>query len=196
MQVTEPIVELILNQHHGDDGSQDRLQEALTDQRLAITSAKKLKAEEEKQAHLAIWNQLSPPLLSAVDLAIDDGASSWLSARPLQKHGFALHKGAFRDAIALRYGWEPTNLPSHCACGEPFDSCHALTCSKGGFTIARHNEIRDLTASLLREVCTDVEVEPRLQPLSGEVFLHSSANRDPEARLDVKARTRLVGRHV
>ena len=119
---------------------------------------------------------------------MDDGASSWLSARPLQEHGFALHKGAFRVAIALRYGWEPTNLPSHCACGEPFDSCHALTCSKGGFTIARHNEIRDLTASLLREVCTDVEVEPRLQPLSGEVFLHSSANRDPEARLDVKAR--------
>ena len=51
------------------------------------------------------------------------------------------------------------------------------------------NEIRDLTASLMREVCTDVEVEPRLQPLSGEDFVHSSANRDPEeARLDVKAR--------
>ena len=164
------------------------VREALTDQRLTITSAKKLKAEEEKQEHLSIRSQLSPPLLSAVDLAMDDGASSWLSARPLQEHGFALHKGAFRDAIALRYGWEPTNLPSHCACGEPFDSCHALTCSKGGFTIARHNEIRDLTASLLREVCTDVEVEPRLQPLSGQVFLHSSANRDPEARLDVKAR--------
>ena len=114
VQVTEPIVELILNQHHGDDGCQDRLQEALTDQRLAITSAKKLKAEEEKQAHLAIRNQLSPPLLSAVDLAMDDGASSWLSARPLEEHGFALHKGAFRDAIALRYGWEPTNLPSQC----------------------------------------------------------------------------------
>ena len=47
---------------------------------------------------------------------MDDGASSWLSARPLKEHGFALHKGAFRDAIALRYGWEPTNLPSHCAC--------------------------------------------------------------------------------
>ena len=83
VQVTEPIVELILNQHHGDDGSQDRLQEALTNQRLAIISAKKLKAEEEKQAHLAIRNQLSPPLLSAVDLAMDDDALSWLSARPL-----------------------------------------------------------------------------------------------------------------
>ena len=31
VQVTEPIVELILNQHHGDNGSQDRLQEALSD---------------------------------------------------------------------------------------------------------------------------------------------------------------------
>ena len=195
VQVTEPIVELILNQHHGDDGSQDRLQEALTDQRLAIASAKKLKAEEEKQAHLAIRNQLSPPLLSAVDLAMDDGASSWLSAQPLQEHGFALHKGAFRDAIALRYGWEPTNLPSHCACGEPFDSCHCLTCSKGGFTIARHNEIRDLTASLLREVCTDVEVEPRLQPLSRGGL--PTLQRQPGFGSSTGCQgTRLVWRHV
>ena len=66
--------------------------------------------------------------------------------------------------------------------------CVCVTCSKVGFTIARRNEIRDLTASLMREVCTDVEVEPRQQPMSGEGFLHSSANRDPEARLDVKAR--------
>ena len=107
VQVTEPIVELILNQHHGDDGSQDRLQEALTDQRLAITSAKKLKAEEEKQAHLAIRNQLFPPLLSAVDLAMDDGASSWLPARPLQGHGFALHKGAFTSPCGTA-GSRPT----------------------------------------------------------------------------------------
>ena len=40
----------------------------------------------------------------------------------------------------------------------------------------------------MREVCTDVEVEPRLQPLNGESLQHASANRDPEARLDVKAR--------
>ena len=133
-------------------------------------------------------DQLPPPLRSAVDQAKDDGASSWLSARPIQEHGFALHKGAFRDAIALRYGWELLGLPSHCACGESFNSCHALTCNKGGFTVTRHNEIRDLTANLLKEICADVESEPKLQPLSGEEFLHASANRDPEARLDVKAR--------
>ena len=184
--VTRPIVQVLLEQHDGDP--QDRLQEALAEQRGAIAQAKRQQAAEDKERQRIVVERLSPPLRAAVELATDDGASSWLSARPIDEHGFALHKGAFRDAIALRYGWEPADLPSHCACGEPFDSCHALTCSKGGFTIVRHNEIRDLTAQLLSEVCSDVEVEPRLQPLSGEQFHRLSANRDPEARLDVKAR--------
>ena len=34
----------------------------------------------------------------------------------------------------------------------------------------RHNEIRDVTANLLTEVCHDVRSEPELQPLSGEVM--------------------------
>ena len=163
-------------------------EEALAEQSGLISRAKRQRAEEEKERQREVVGQLSPSLQSAVERATDDGASSWLSARPIEEHGFALHKGAFRDAVALRYGWEPANLPSHCACGVLFDSCHALTCSKGGLTIARHNEIRDLTASLISEVCSDVEIEPRLQPLSGEQFLHASANRDAEARLDIKAR--------
>ena len=52
----------------------------------------------------------------------------------------------------------------------------------------RHNELRDLTASLLSEVCHDVGVEPLLQPLSGEILAGRSANVSPEARLDISAR--------
>ena len=117
LQVTGPIVDLILEQHHGDNGGQDHLQEALADQRVAISSAKRIKAEEERRAHLAICDWLSPPLRSAVDLATDDVASSWLSARPLQEHGFALHMGAFRDAIAQRYAVRlGTNQPAVALC--------------------------------------------------------------------------------
>ena len=47
--------------------------------------------------------------------------------------------------------------------------------------------MRDLFASLLKDVCHDVEVEPHLQTLTGEV-LTSSANSSDEARLDVSAR--------
>ena len=51
-----------------------------------------------------------------------------------------------------------------------------------------HNELRDLTANLLRELAHDVRVEPELEPLSGETFPLRSANTDAHARLDVAAR--------
>ena len=47
---------------------------------------------------------------------------------------------------------------------------HAMMCNLGGFPTIRHNEIRDLTASLLSEVCHNVVIEPHLQPLNGEGF--------------------------
>ena len=44
--------------------------------------------------------------------------------------------------------------------------CQWSTRVKGGFPIIRHNEIRDLTATLLTEVCSEVSIEPELQPCS------------------------------
>ena len=35
-------------------------------------------------------------------VSVEKGASSWLSTLPIDEHGFALHKGAFRDALCLR----------------------------------------------------------------------------------------------
>ena len=49
----------------------------------------------------------------------------------------------------------------------------------------RHNEIRDITASLLSEVCHGVSTEPQLQSLADETLSHRSAISDNEARLDV-----------
>ena len=54
-----------------------------------------------------------------------------------------------------------------------------------------HNEIRDLTAGLLTEVCHEVEVEPHLQPVTGEKFILTSSNIESNiedgARLDISA---------
>ena len=44
-----------------------------------------------------------------------------------------------------------------------------------------------MIAELLREVCSDIGVEPRMQPLEGE-WLPPSANKSDEARLDVRAK--------
>ncbi len=58
---------------------------------------------------------------------------------------------------------------------------------KGGFIDQRHDEIRDTLAYLLKEVCNDVQIEPHLQPLSGE-RLPNNANTTDDARLDMNAR--------
>ena len=44
-----------------------------------------------------------------------------------------------------------------------------MSSTKEGLPTIRHNEIRDLMATLLTEVCKDVCVEPELQPVTDEV---------------------------
>jgi len=91
------------------------------------------------------------------------------------------------DAVYIRYGWDILNLPDTCACGVPFNVQHSLDCPIGGYRTLQHNEVRDLVAECLREARYHaVEPEPMLQPLSGESFKLKSANKDDDARSDVK----------
>ena len=78
-------------------------------------------------------------------------------------------------------------LPSHCVCGQRLTVEHALSCSRGGFPSIRHNEIRDLTAELMSEVCYGVGIEPGLQPITEEHLSLKSANKEDGARLDIVA---------
>ena len=57
----------------------------------------------------------------------------------------------------------------------------------GGLTFIRHNELRDLTAGWLQEVCYNVAVEPPFLPLNGETIVPVSAIRNDEAHADVHA---------
>lgn len=93
-----------------------------------------------------------------MDLAQEKGASSWLTAFPIREFSFCLHKSAFSDALAVRYGWPPKKTPTKCTCGKSFTVEHALLCQRGRLSIIRHNEIRDLTASPLTKVCHDMKV--------------------------------------
>ena len=52
----------------------------------------------------------------------------------------------------------------------------------------RHDDPTVFLASCMKEVHNDVEVEPKLQPLTGETFRHRTANTDPDARADIRVR--------
>ena len=136
----------------------------------------------------SVVDRLPPQGKQAVELAKEKGSSSWLNTLPIAEHGFDLSEAAFRDAVSLRYGWEIANLPSMCSCGAHFDTTHALQCPTGGFTMTQHNEVRDILSDSLRDVCSEVTVEPSLVPVTGEQFgLRSASTADSEARLDIAA---------
>ena len=179
--IATPIVRSILS-HEGS-----YTYETHADQLSAVAEARKTKRHRSSSHVNELQSSLPPELQKAMDLSQEKGASNWLTMLPVEEFGFSLHKGAFRDALALRYGWPLHNTPSTCSCGSHFTVEHALSCPKGGYPSIRHNEMRDLTAHLLTEVCHNVAVEPHLQPLTGETLHGASSITQDGARLDVAA---------
>ena len=86
----------------------------------------------------------------------------------------------------MRYGWTLPDLPVTCPCGTAFSLQHALDCKLGGFRTIQHNEVRDIFAQAMRDAGHTVESEPPLQKLSGEGFEFKSANKENDARSDIK----------
>ena len=181
VNITAPLVELILQQSH--IYSNEVLTSQFAAKRQVITTNHQLL----RDLYDSLLAGLPHKLQRSIMLSSEKGSSSWLTALPLVDQGFALHKGAFRDALCLRYGWQPKLLPSYCVCGGTMSIEHALSCPFGGFPSIRHNELRDITAAFMSEICHNVRVEPTLQPLSGEQFRYRSANVEDGARLDVSA---------
>ena len=73
-------------------------------QRKAKSEARTIRREQEAQSASELMGKLPTNLQRALKVSSEKGASSWLSTLPIAEHGFALHKGAFRDALCLRYG--------------------------------------------------------------------------------------------
>ena len=126
----------------------------------------KVEKEESFLEELQEIMQIIPEKLKkCIEHAQEKGSGIWLTALPLQRFGYVLNKQEFRDAICLRYEWRIPNTPSYCSCGTKNDVDHILNCKLGGFVNMRHNNIRDLEATILKPICRDVRIEPALLPI-------------------------------
>ena len=64
---------------------------------------------------------------------------AWLAVLPSTVNGTELRAQEWRDALFLRYGLEPPDLPKYCdRCKARFSISHALDCKKGGLVMERH----------------------------------------------------------
>ena len=183
-RITAPLLALVIQQ----EASLGEVGKVAAKTRQRIRSERRM---QQLQAAEHLREDLPPKLLRCMDLAKEKGASSWLEALPIQEHQFNLSKSEFRDGLCLRYGWTPARLPATCVCGSAFDTSHAMQCPTGGLPSIRHNEIRDMLALTLSEVCFDVATEPHLEPVH-ESPLDSEDNGAvsgyEDLRLDIRTR--------
>jgi hypothetical protein len=182
MRVSAPLVRLILRQELELDPKE------IASQVLSVRSQIDDAAEKIQALKLQELIEFAPDEMKlALKTTVEKGASSWVTATPLYDHGTVLHKGDFVDAVYMRYGWTLPDLPTTCSgCQSAFTLQHALECKVGGFRTIQHNEVRDVFAQVFRDAGHTVETEPLLQKLSGEAFEFKSANKDDDARSDIK----------
>ena len=180
--LTVPLTDAIIRQAEDfDPGKMKRAQDLILKQQYRASD------QFFKEALGTLSVGATPGLKIAINLACEKGASSWAMARPLHEFGTVLHKRDFRDAVFLRYGWEPPGLFEKCACGALFNVAHATTCMTGGFRIMMHNDLAGEIADRMSEAgCRDVMLEPDLLPVDGEAFKLKSANKEDDARSDIR----------
>ncbi|KAL5468738.1 hypothetical protein EMCRGX_G029849 [Ephydatia muelleri] len=76
--------------------------EAIEQQVKAKKEVHSFKLKHSQGSASNLRPQLANSTQHSMDLAQEKGASNWLTTLTIDENGFTLHKGAFRDAIALR----------------------------------------------------------------------------------------------
>ena len=191
LQITHELTAKIQNQEW-QCPSAEKIKEA----KLKVVQNKR-KQEKEKLARVKLRlheaevqtnKTLGVKLGKALECSSVKGASSWLTSLPLQDEDRVLNKSEFRDALALRYGWKPKNLPQKCACGKDTSIAHALDCKLGGYVTMRHDQMRNTMARLMTKAgCKSVEIEQQLLPNEGELDNIKGVEKGDESRMDVTA---------
>ena len=152
----------------------------------SITLHRRTRNEELKKK---ILSSMSETGKLTMELASEKGASSWLTALPVQQFGYLLNKQQFTDALCLRYNLTLKDCPKVCACGQDNSVNHALICKLGGYVSMRHNWLRDTFVRLMKSAkCSDVQTEPGLLPVNN-YHLPSGTLLGDQARLDISARS-------
>ena len=127
---------------------------------------KKERTKDENTNLSKIRENMSKDQIKANDILQQLGYNNWLSITLIEESNYNLNKQRFLDAVQLRYQLPIPNLPTQCPCGKKFDTQHAISCKKAGFVTLRHNKLRDITGTLLEEVCHDLAIEPILQTVT------------------------------
>ena len=131
----------------------------------------------QRRAEEALTAALEGPLVQrALQLRRATKTGAWLAVHPSTVNGTEMGTQEWRDALFLRYGPEPPDLPIYCnGCHAKFSISHTLDFKKGGLVTARHNELCDGVTDLAGKTFTPSHVRTDLLIYSGRAVKRTKA---------------------
>ena len=115
--------------------------DCLQDGRTVVRKRSILLAEESLAENLA-----RSLVQGARQLQLATKTGAWLTVQPSTVHGTELGVQEWQDALFLRYGLDPPDLPHYlCGCNITLSICHALECNRAAFS--RRVTTRSVTRS-------------------------------------------------
>ena len=149
--ITEHLVAALRGQV--DYGTADH-SACLREVRTVVRRRGQIRAEEALAAAVE-----GAPVLHAHRLQRAAKNGAWIIVQPSTVNGTDLEAQEWRDALFLRYGLEPLNLPTYCdGCQAKFSNSHALEYKKCSLITACQNELRDRVADLAGKAFTPSHV--------------------------------------
>ena len=126
----------------------------LREGRTAVRKRSVLRSEGALATTIAV-----DPVQGSRQLQQATKTGTWLKVQLSTVNGIELGAQEWRDALFLRYGLEPPNLPHYCdGRNAKFSICHALDCKRVGIFTARHNALRNRVAELAGKAFTPSHV--------------------------------------
>ena len=99
--------------------------------------------------------------------------------QPSTVNGMELGAQEWRDALFLRYGIDPPDLPHYYnSCNTTLFICHALDCKRGGLVTERRNKLRDGVTDLAVKNFTPTQVHDEILIFTGCAVKKQKANPD------------------
>ena len=129
-KISEPLKEAILS------NTSVYSYDMVSNQLAAKSETQKLRRRWSEQQAESLKQILTDTQKRAMLLATERCASNWLTTLPIEEFGFTLHKGAFHDALALRYDWKPNRTPSKCSWEAPSQWNMLFPAPKEGFQLS------------------------------------------------------------
>ena len=143
----------------------------LREGRTAVRRRRQRRAEEALTSALE-----GAPVLHARRLRRATKTGAWLTVKPSTVNGTELGSQECRNALFLRYGLKPPDLPTHCdGFQTKLSISHALECKKSGLITAHHNELRDGVADLAGKAFTPSHVRDDPLIYSGRAVKRTKA---------------------